>query len=404
LEIFKMAWRNVWRNRRRTLVTIAAMSLALLVMILYAGLMEGYLRNMERSVLDLEVGDVQVFADGYRRNPSIYTRIENPEALLAPLDAHGFPAAARLLAYGMAAAGESSAGVSFRGVDVERDARVSLVHEQVAHGSWLDSEDPKGVVLGRRLARMLGVKPGSELVVLTQGADGAMAYDLYTVRGVLRGIGDATDRTAVFMTAGAFRELLVVPDGVHQIIVRRPAEVDLPSTADRVHGLARELDVKTWRQLLPTISSMLDSARGAMIAMFFIIYVAIGILILNAMLMAVFERIREFGVLKALGVGPFDVLRLILVESAIQTGIAILVGVSLAVPGIWYLSRTGIDLGKLGGVTIMGIAWDPVWRAAVSVGIFTGPILVLVLIVAVAVFYPALKAALIHPVEAMHHH
>jgi ABC-type antimicrobial peptide transport system permease subunit len=141
-----------------------------------------------------------------------------------------------------------------------------------------------------------------------------------------------------------------------------------------------------------------------MIAMFFIIYVAIGILILNAMLMAVFERIREFGVLKALGVGPFDVLRLILVESAIQTAIAILVGVSLAVPGILYLSRTGIDLGKLGGVTIMGIAWDPVWRAAVSVGIFTGPILVLVLIVAVAVFYPALKAALIRPVEAMHHH
>jgi len=110
---------------------------------------------------------------------------------------------------------------------------------------------------------------------------------------------------------------------------------------------------------------MIDAARGIMSAMFFIVYVAIGILILNAMLMAVFERIREFGVLKALGVGPFDVLRLILVESAIQTAIAILVGVSLAVPGIWYLSHTGIDLAQLGGVTIMGIAWDPVWRAAV---------------------------------------
>ena len=398
-----MAWRNLWRNRRRTLVTIAAMSLALLVMILYAGLMEGYFRDMERNVLDLEVGDVQVFADGYRDNPSIYTRIENPDALLAPLDAEGFPASARLLAYGMAAAGESSAGVSFRGVDVERDARVSLVHEQVERGHWLDPDDPKGVVLGRRLARTLGVSPGSELVVLTQGADGAMAYDLYTVRGVLKGIGDATDRAGVFMTAGAFRELLVVPDGVHQIIVRRPGEIDLPGTADRVHALARELDVKTWRQLLPTIASMLDSARGVMIAMFFIIYVAIGILILNAMLMAVFERVRELGVLKALGVGPFDVMRLTLVESAIQTGIAILVGVTLAVPGLWYLSNTGIDLAKLGGVTIMGIAWDPVWRAAVQADIFTRPILVLLVIVAVAVIYPALKAALIRPVDAMHH-
>jgi ABC-type lipoprotein release transport system permease subunit len=398
-----MAWRNVWRNQRRTLVTIAAMSFALFVMILYAGLVEGYLRNMERSVLDLEVGDVQVFADGYRDNPSIYTRIEDPEELLAPLDAEGFPASGRLLAYGMAAAGESSAGVSFRGVEIERDARVSLIHQQVERGDWLAPEDPGGVVLGRRLARILGVDPGSELVVLTQGADGAMAYDLFTVRGVLRGIGDATDRSGLFMNAGTFRELLVVPDGVHQIIVRRPTAVDLSSTADRVQSISSELDVKTWRQLLPTISSMLDSARGVMIAMFFIVYVAIGILILNAMLMAVFERIREFGVLKALGVGPFDVLRLILVECAIQTCIAILVGVTLAVPGIWYLSEVGINLAQMGSVSIMGIAWDPVWRAAVHLRGFVEPVLVLVGIVTMAVLYPALKAALIHPIDAMRH-
>jgi putative ABC transport system permease protein len=141
-----------------------------------------------------------------------------------------------------------------------------------------------------------------------------------------------------------------------------------------------------------------------MIAMFFIVYVAIGILILNAMLMAVFERIREFGVLKALGAGPLDVMRLMLVESTIQTGIAILVGATLAVPGLWYLSNTGIDLAQLGGVTIMGIAWDPVWRAAVQADIFTRPILVLVSVVALAVLYPALKAALIRPVDAMYHH
>jgi ABC-type lipoprotein release transport system permease subunit len=102
-------------------------------------------------------------------------------------------------------------------------------------------------------------------------------------------------------------------------------------------------------------------------------------------------------------VGPIDVLRLILVESAIQTGIAILLGVTLAVPGLWYLSRIGIDLSRLGGVTIMGIAWDPIWRAAVHVDGFLQPILVLVVIVAAAVVYPALKAALIRPVDAMHH-
>ncbi len=399
-----MAWRNVWRNRRRTVVTIAAMSLALFVMILYAGLVEGYIRGMEHNILDLEVGDMQVFAGDYRNNPSIYTRIEEPDTLLAPLDEAGFLATPRLLAFGMAAAGDSSAGVSFRGLDVERDTRVSLIHEQIAQGSWLDPGDPTGVVLGRRLAKTLGVKPGSELIVLTQGADGSMAYDRYTVRGVLRGISDSTDRSGIFMTAAAFRELLVVRNGVHQIIVRRPAEVELPAAAARVESLVGGLDVQTWRDLLPTLASMLDSTRGMMITMFFIVYIAIGILILNAMLMAVFERIREFGVLKALGVGPFDVLRLITVESAIQTGLAILVGVSFAVPGILYLSQTGLDLGRFGGFSVMGIAMDPVWRAVVTTGVFSGPIVTLVLIVSAAVIYPALKAALIDPVDAMHYH
>ena len=403
MSISKMAWRNLWRNRRRTLVTIAAMTLALLVLILYSGLAEGMLRGMERNVLDLEVGDVQIFAEDYRENPSIHTRIDDPERLIEPLGEAGFPASGRLLAFGMAASGDSSAGVSFRGIEVALDAQVSLVHEQLARGLWLDPDKPREIVLGRRLARTLAAELGTELLVLSQGADGSMAYELYTVRGVLRGIGDSVDRTGVFMTADAFRELFVVPHGVHQIIVRRPKDLDLPSAASRVHSVAPDHDVKTWRQLLPTISSLMDSARANILVAFFIVYLAVGILILNAMLMAVFERIREFGVLKALGVGPVDVVRLVVAETAIQTGIAILLAVALGVPGLIYLTKTGIDLGSLAGISIMGIAMDPIWRAAVSARTFTGPISTLLVVVSAAVLYPAVKAAVIRPVDAIRH-
>lgn len=396
-----MAWRNVWRNRRRSLVTVAAMSLALLVMILYSGLVDGYLQQMERSILDLEVGDLQIHAPDYRDNPSLYTWIEEPERLLAALEGAGYEASGRVLAFGLAAAGESSAGISFRGVDVARDARVSRIGLEVAAGEWVDEADPKGVVVGRRLARTLGLSPGAEVVVLTQGTDGAMAYDLYRVRGVLRSVADATDRAGFFMTASALRELVGVPEGVHQIIVRRPAGAGLADAALGVEDVAGLLDVKTWRQLLPTLSSLLESTRGIMIAMFVLVYSAIAILILNAMLMAVFERIRELGVLKALGVGPFAVLRLILLESGIQTGLAILIGVGLGIPGMFYLSRYGIDLASLAGVSILGIAMDPVWRASVALENFTQPVFALVCIVALAVIYPACKAAWIQPVEAM---
>lgn len=405
MKIFRIAWRNVWRNRRRSLVTIAAMSLALVTMILYAGLMDGYIIGMERSILDLEVGDVQIFAADYRDNPSIYTRIEDPEALLAPLADAGFDASARVLAYGMASSGESSAGVEFRGIDVERDAEVSDIRGEVADGRWLDAADPKGVVIGRRLARTLAVAPGDELVVLTTGADGAMAYDLYAVRGVLRGVGDATDRAGVFLTQQALRDLIVVPDGAHQIIVRRPEGLTLEAAATRVEALIdADQEAKTWRQLLPTIASMMDAARGAFLAMFVIVYLAVGILLLNAMLMAVFERVREFGVLKAIGAGPFDVVRLVAAESSIQIAIAIAIGVAISVPAAWYLEHTGIDLESLSGVSVLGIAMDPVWRANVTTSMFTGPIFVLLGIVSVAVLYPAVRAAWIQPVEAMRHH
>ena len=379
------------------------MSLALTVMILWAGLIEGYLEGMERNILELEVGDLQIFANDYRDNPAIYTRIDEPDALLSPLWKNGFDATARLLAFGMVAAGEASAGVSFRGVDIEQDAEVSEIHREVASGNWLDESDPSGVVIGRRLARILAVEVGSELVVLTQGADGSMAYDLFTVRGILRGIGDATDRGGVFLDVDVLRELIVVPGGVHQIIVRRPEGIELGTAEQMVRDLAGDNDVKTWRQLLPTLASLLDSTRSLMVVMFVIVYVAIGILILNAMLMAVFERVREFGVLKAIGAGPVDVMRLILAECAIQTGLAVAIGVAISIPSVAYLADTGLDIGSLAGVSIMGIAMDPIWKAVVSPYIFAMPIGVLLSIVVLAVLYPALKAALIEPVEAMRH-
>ena len=135
-----------------------------------------------------------------------------------------------------------------------------------------------------------------------------------------------------------------------------------------------------------------------MVMVFLIIYVAIGILILNAMLMAVFERIREFGVLKAIGFSPSRVLLVIFAESGIITGLAIALGLVLAAPGLWLLVNVGMDMGRLGGMSMMGVVVDPVWRGTVSPSVFTGPLFTLLFIVGAAVLYPAAKAAWISPI------
>ena len=403
MRVFKMAWRKVWRNRRRTIVTIAAMSLALFSMIQYSGLMTGYLHGMERNILDLEMGDIQIFAPDYLDKPSIYSRIENPNDLIKKLEAAGYHASGRLKGGGLAAGENSSAGAVFRGVDPGQDASVSDVYKHVLRGKWLDAGEPAGIVIGRRLALSLDVDVGDEVIVLSQAADGSMANDLFKVRGVLKSIGEEVDRGGIYMIDQTFRELMVVPDGVHQIIVRKPPTVLLDKATDEVASIAGVADTRSWRQLTPTLASMLDSSRGAMYFMFVIVFLAIAIVILNAMLMAVFERIREFGVLKAIGVAPWVVFKIVITETMIQTGLAIAAGGILSIPAGIYLSTSGINLSSMSGASIMGIAWDPIWRSSFSVQTFAGPVVMLAAIVLMAVLYPALKAAFIRPVAAMHH-
>jgi ABC-type lipoprotein release transport system permease subunit len=401
MTTFRLAWRNIWRNSRRTGVTVGAMSLALVVTVNYGSIMTGLLASLEGNILDLEMGDIQVFAPDYRDRPSIYTSVDDIDPLLETLEAEGYQVTSRLLAGGLAASDETSSGAMVRGLDPSREQEATLIHQHVERGSWLDPSDPNGVVLGRRIAKSLAVDPGDEVILLSQSTDGSIANDLYTVRGVLGVISDGTDRAAVFMLDEAFRDLFYFEGGAHQLLIRTPGDVDLGTALSYLRGLFADLDVQSWRDLLPTMAMMLDSAAAALAIVMVIVYIAIAITIINAMLMAVFERIREFGVLKAIGVEPGRVFRMILVESAIQTGLAIAIGLTLSLPILWYISTVGIDVGQLGGASMAGMAMDPVWRGVVTPMTFVTPVILLIVMVALAVLYPAIKAARIQPLAAM---
>jgi putative ABC transport system permease protein len=403
MSLLRMAWRNVWRNRRRSLVTMAATTLAFTVMILYSSLVEGYLVAMERNVLDLDLGDVQIHALTWRDDASLYSSVPESAELLRRFDEHGWPASARLLGFGLGAAKETSAGVQIQGLDVARDARVSRIAERVKAGSWLDPADPQGIVIGTQLARTLAIGPGDELILLSQASDGSTANDLFVVRGVLQGVSEGVDRAGVLMNEAAFRVFFAFPEGAHEIILRRPAGAELDAFAAAVREIAPGERVETWRELSPTVASMLSSVRGLMVMIFLIIYVAIGILILNAMLMAVFERIREFGVLKAIGWSPAQVLLVLFGECAVQTGLSVVAGLALAVPGLWYLVHVGIDMGRLGGMAMMGVVLDPIWRGVAEPRVVTTPLVTLLIIVGLAALYPAAKAAWISPIRAIQH-
>ncbi|MCK4838226.1 MAG: ABC transporter permease, partial [Desulfobulbaceae bacterium] len=341
-----------------------------------------------------------------RDDPDLYKRIADQEAILAVIEEKGFRGAPRLYGFGLAAAGASSAGVQIRGVDVDLESKVTDVHRHLLAGAWLTEMDPTGVVLGRRLARILGVKTGSEVIIVSQGADGSMANDLYIVRGILKSVGEGIDRGGFFMVEQAFRDLMVLPEGVHEIAVRHGDEnINLDNGTEELAGLAPGLEVMNWRQLRPVVARILDISRFSLLLMLIITYTAVGILTLNSMLMGVFERIHEFGIIKALGVPPWQIFSLITVEAVVQVVIASSLALATAVPLSIYCETHPVDLTSLASTSasIAGIALDPLWYCRVTVDSMVSPVLVLFIVSMIAIIYPAAKASLIKPLQAIHH-
>jgi ABC-type lipoprotein release transport system permease subunit len=405
MDLFSFALRNIARNRQRALITIGSMAFAGSVMIFFAALGEGLMHTMEINAVGMTLGDIQVHAPGYRSDPDLYTRIENPDALIGALESKGFRASARLYGFGLAAAGNASSGIMLRGVDMRHEPSVTLINRHVLAGKWLDDADPKGVVIGKKLAHTLGAKTGSEIVVVSQAADGSMANDIYRVRGIFKSVGEGIDRGGFFMTEAEFRRLMSLPAGAHEIAVARERPTDnLTWAAATVAAAAPGLEVKDWRQLQPVVANLIENANISLYIMLSIAYSAVGMIILNAMLMNVFERIHEFGVMKAVGILPWQVFALIALEALLQAGIASLLAVAAAIPVVLHYQQHGVDLSALSpGGSLGGVAFEPVWYCQLTPNAVFTPTVFMFVMVLVAVLYPAAKAALIRPLEALHY-
>jgi ABC-type lipoprotein release transport system permease subunit len=405
VNILLFAIRNVVRQKRRTLITTGAMAFAGFVMIFYAALLEGLIASMERNAVAMDLGEIQIHAPGYLSDPDLYKRIEDAPEILSRLDDHGYAASPRLYGFGLAATGSASAGIRLRGMDLEREPEVTLINRHVMRGDWLDPADPKGVVIGRKLARMLDASVGRELVVVSQATDGSIANDLFKVRGILKAIDEGTDRAGFFMVDRTFRNLMVLPAGVHEIAVMRgKGSAGLDACVRQVGRLAPGLSVKSWRDLQPVLARVLDLSDGSMIFMLLIAYTAVAMVVLNAMLMSVFERIREFGVMKALGVQPLQVALTIFMEAMIQAAVAGVISVAAGLPLAWYVQTHGIPLASEGSMgTLGGVALEATLYTKVTPDSVWVPLACMVGMTVLAVIYPAAKAAVIRPVEAIRH-
>ncbi len=380
------------------------MAFVLGMMIIYLSLMNGFKLSLADNAVSMQMGSIQIHAPEYLETKSIYKIMRNPDGYVRAINDQGFKAVPRLFSSGLAAKNESSAGVLMEGVDASAENWAFEMPRQMMDGKWLDSTDPKGVVIGKRLAKSLSAGVGDEIVIVSQAADGSIANDLFRVRGILKSVSELTDRAGFIMPISTFRDLMVIPEGAHEIAVMIPAGYDLDSAMAVVKGICKGQDIRSWKLLNPALANIISLFDIVLVFLMIIIFIAISIVILNAMLMAVFERIREYGMMSALGVTPSDIFFMVILEILIQTNVAAIIGMSVGIPLAKSLETYGIDLSVLfGGGTVSGIAVNIALFSNLSAFAVLSPLASLFIFSLIAGAIPAVRAARLDAVKAIHH-
>jgi ABC-type lipoprotein release transport system permease subunit len=373
--------------------------------------MYGMLVDTVHNITCLMVGDAQVHAREYRADQSFYRAIPNSAKILDAARSEGIDAAPRSYGFGLVSVKAKSAGARFWGVDVAAEKKALDLVEQVGVGRFLSVEriaGPDGpvreIVLGRKLAKTLQAQMGTEIVAVVQAADGSMGNELFYVRGILKSVGEELDRMAAVIQQEDFEELFVAGGRVHEIAFNAHGKLSPEEIVATLSPVTGELELLSWDELIPAFADMVSMLDASVWIMALIFFLGAGLGVMNTMLMATYERIREFGMLKAMGATPWRIVRDVASEAFMLALFSTAIGVVIGTLATVYLHVYGLDLSGLGGdIMFSGVAFNPIWKAALEISGIVFPVVVMWLVCVVAALYPAVKAARLDPVQAIHH-
>lgn len=419
-----IAWRNIWRSPVRSILTIGALAGGLVMVILYAALMEGMIRQMVHQATTISIGHLQVHRQAYVDDQDLYATL--PWSYLERIS-QAFPElrlAPRLYASGLASTAESSTGVLIKAVDPEREPQVTRMLQQVRQGKMeLGPADnsreglPRhNLVVGAQLARNMKLQPGSELILVTQAADGSIGNALYRVAAILKPLDPNFDRMGVLMSIQAYQQLMYLQDGFHELAIRLddPTRLEIVQAEldAELNKLAREqpLDqlggaalVRNWRQLTPMVADMLEISKTITFLVGFIVIALASMGMLNTMLMAVHERTHEFGILLAIGMKRRWLLLMVLLESFFLGLVSALTGTLLGIGVIKLFGERGIDFSGMlpDGYDWGGIVFEPYMKLHLEPLDLLLACLLMMTVTLLASLFPAWRTVRLRPAEVM---
>ena len=400
--LFRLAWRNLWRNHRRTAIMLMAVVLGTWAMIFMTALMRGMVTEMVRDGISALPGHVQAHHPGYRDDPSIANLIAASDSDLASrFDNADFKQwATRVRVPAVITSEYDSRGVTLLGVDPARERDLTFVDYDDVEGRFLESADDRGIVIGRKLAGILDTEVGKRVVLMSQDPDNEIADRGFRVVGLFDANVQSIEEAYVFIGKTTAQNLLRIGDRVSELVVLGDDYRNVEGVFDKTAALIDDgTKIERWSELDPYLGTMLKVMDGFVFVWIVVIFLALSFGLVNTLVMAVFERVREIGLMLALGMRPINILGQIIVESLLLLAIGLAIGTALAWAAVQPI-KDGIDVSIVGeGMDMWGMS-SVLYPELLLSDVILANVVVLVLGF-FASLSPAWRAAHYEPIEAI---
>ena len=402
--LIRISWRNLWRNPRRSSILISAIVVCIFALLITLSYINGILRQMVRNSVDFHMGEMEIYKKGFYDDKDPKKNIPEYGEILSFLgeidEVKGF--APRIEGRGLISSGYSSSGVRIIGINPDREGDITLVKGSVISGRYLETAGNHEVLIGQKMADKLKVDLDSKIVLTVQTVNNELASDAYRVVGIYKTISSDFDKYMVYLPIDKARKLLEMERGITGIAVR----TDLGEGMSILEGKIEEkfssyrLDVLSWAELEPLIAEMVRISKRWNMIFFAAIFIILSIGIINTQNIAVYERMHELGIVKAMGTKPFYIFSMIMLETFFLGLVGLAAGFLLSYPIIFYFSVKGLSLAMfseglqtfgLGATIYFDIEFIDILYSAFSIMIttFFGAII------------PAIRASRLEPVKAI---
>jgi len=403
--VFRLAWRNLWRQPRRTWLTTGAMIFSNMLLVLMISLQFGMYGLMIDNTLQAFSGHLQIQAPGYIDDQKMRQTVDDIAPLAESLRKHfeSDSIAARATAFALVSSEERSYGIAVVGVEPNFEHNVSTLPGLVKAGRFLGDDDATEIIIGAALARNLRVALGDELTLIGSGRDGSFAAIVVNIVGIFdTGIADF-DRSITEIPLALFQDVFYMDGSGHHVVINLPLIDDVPIVKSQVEALlpaGQDLVVHDWDALQPGLQQAIKADMSSAFFMYGILVILVAFSVLNTQLMSVLERTHEFGIVMALGLTPGRLGRLVLLETAIMGFLGLLLGALLGALITYYLSVTGFAYPGMEELTAKFNLPSRFYPQISILSLMIGPVVVFMFTMLAAI-YPALRLHKLQPVEAM---